>query len=179
MKRLLYVLLISNVAVLSSFISFSMNVSALTYSEAVDVSFTFNPSISVSLSAADLIINNLAPGSADDSNTITVSVSSNTATGYVLSANVGNSTTYNTRNLIKSGSADNFASIAFGSSLASLTTDDTWGFSYKPSGSGTSWTNYSGLPLYSDTNNTATLISTTEAMDSVMSGRGALCKDEA
>ncbi|MBR2994702.1 hypothetical protein IKF32_02185 [Candidatus Saccharibacteria bacterium] len=141
----------------------TVNAYSLSYSYDVDVSFTFNPTISMSISSPDLLIYDLAPGSAADSNNIRVGVSTNTAYGYVLSATVGQETNYETRNLILSGSAANFASLAFGSSVASITTDNTWGFSYKPSGSGSSWTNYSGLPLYSDSNNVATLISSDNA----------------
>lgn len=143
----------------------SSSTSALTYTQAVDVSFKFNSTIRMDLSSANLIIRELVPGTAMDSNTITVGVTTNTAYGYTLSANVGNNTTYDTRNLIRSDSNSKFTSIDFGSSQASLTTDDTWGFSYKPAGSSTSWTNYSGLPLYSDTNNTATLLETNAASD--------------
>ena len=140
--------------------------STLTYQTSIGVGFTFNPMLSINLSSVDLIISNLAPGSSADSNIITVTVSTNTAYGYTLNATVGEATNYNTRNLIRSGVADNFASIDYGTSLASLTTDNTWGYSYKPSGNSASWTNYSGLPLYSDTNNVATLISTQDPADS-------------
>ena len=140
--------------------------SALTYQTGVGVSFTFNPRLAITLSSADLIISNLAPGNAADSNTITVTVNTNTAYGYTLNATVGEATNYNTRNLIRSDINDNFSSIAYGSSLASLTTDNTWGYAYKPSGQSSTWTTYSGLPLYSDTNNVATLISTQDPADS-------------
>lgn len=136
---------------------------SLSYSYDVDVSFTFNPTLSMSISSADLLINDLAPGNAADSNEIRVGVSTNTAYGYTLSATVGQATNYETRNLIMSGSAANFASLAFGSSVSSITTDNTWGFSYKPSTNGASWANYSGLPLYSDTSNVATLINASGA----------------
>ncbi len=140
--------------------------SAVTYQTGVGVGFTFNPTLSINLSSADILISNLAPGNAADSNTITVTVNTNTAYGYTLNATVGEATNYNTRNLIRSDINDNFSSIAYGSSLASLTTDNTWGYAYKPSGQSSTWTTYSGLPLYSDTNNVATLISTQDAADS-------------
>lgn len=141
------------------------NVNALTYSSDTKVEFTFNPTIGVALSS-DLHIDDLAPGSTSDSNIITVSVVTNTAYGYTLNATVGQATNYETRNLVLDGNNSyNFASINYGSSLASLTTDNTWGYAYLPSTSGASWTTYSGLPLYSDTTNVATLISTDEAAD--------------
>ncbi|MBQ2672867.1 hypothetical protein IJG01_02770, partial [Candidatus Saccharibacteria bacterium] len=42
--------------------------SALTYQQDIPVSFTFNSSIILTLSSADLRINNLVPGTASDSN---------------------------------------------------------------------------------------------------------------
>ena len=143
----------------------SGNVGALTYSSDTNIEFTFNPTIGVSLSS-DLHIDDLAPGDTSDSNIITVSVVTNTAYGYTLNATVGQATNYETRNLVLDGNNSyNFASINYGASLASLTTDNTWGYAYLPSTSGASWTTYSGLPLYSDTTNVATLISTDEAAD--------------
>ncbi len=133
------------------------SVSALTYSQDVGVSFTFNPTFRLTVSS-DLFINNLAPGTTSDSNIIDVNILTNNITGYSLKATVGNATPYNTRNLVHStsGSSANFASINYGASLANLTTDNTWGYSYSTN-AGSSWTNYSGLPLYSDTTNVATL----------------------
>lgn len=130
---------------------------ALTYSSDVGVKFTFNSSLQVNVSA-DLIISNLSPGTDSDSNIIDVVVKTNNATGYTLNATVGNNTNYNTRNLVHnlSGSSANFASINFGSSLSNLTTDNTWGYSYSTN-NGSTWSNYDGLPLYSDETNIATL----------------------
>ena len=134
----------------------SAPVLALSYSQAVDVSFTFNPTLSINLSSADLVISELVPGSIADSNTIDINVSTNTAFGYTLSANVGNVTSYNTRN---------FTSVAIDSSLDNLSSDNTWGFSYKPSSDSAPWASYSGLPLYSDTENTKTLVDTNSPLD--------------
>ena len=134
------------------------SVFALTYSTDVNVQFTFNPALQIDLSSADLLISNLSPGTAADSNVIDVIVKTNNITGYTLNATVGNNTTYDTRDLVHevSGSSANFASINYGSSLASLTTDNTWGYSYSTDG-GTNWEDYDGLPLYSDATNIATL----------------------
>ena len=138
-------LTLGSVAFLS--ILFTSNSSALTYSSNVDVGFTFNPTISVNLSG-DLLINNLAPGSVSDSNTINVTVATNASQGYVLTATSGTKTT-NTDLVNQTNSAYKFSSIATNASLASLTTDNTWGFSYS-SDSGSTWSNYSGLPLDND-----------------------------
>ena len=138
-------LTLSSVAFLS--ILFTSNSSALTYSSNVDVGFTFNPTISVNLSG-DLLINNLAPGSVSDSNTINVTVATNASQGYVLTATSGTKTT-NTDLVNQTNSTYKFTSIATNASLANLTTDNTWGFSYS-SDSGSTWSNYSGLPLDND-----------------------------
>ena len=139
--------------------------SALTFSSDVDISFTFNPTISLSLSSSDLVIANLAPGSAADSNEITVTVSTNTAYGYTLNATVGQQTNYETRNLILddyggSSSDPIFTSLAYGASESTLATDNTWGYAFKTSTSNAPWSSYSGLPLYSDSNNVTELIDT-------------------
>ncbi len=123
------------------------NSSALTYSSNAEVGFTFNPTISVNLSG-DLLINNLAPGSVSDSNTINVNVSTNASQGYVLTATSGTKTT-NTDLVNQTNSAYKFSSIATNASLSNLTTDNTWGYSYSED-SGTNWSNYSGLPLDND-----------------------------
>lgn len=133
---------------------------ALTFSSDVEIGFTFNPVLQVSLSSADLVINNLAPGASSDSNEITVTVNTNTAYGYTLNATVGQATNYETRDLVLSGNNASFASLDYGASLASLTSDNTWGFSYQTSASGASWSNYSGLPQYDDEENVTTLIAT-------------------
>ena len=105
---------------------------ALTYTQDIDVSFTFNSTISVTLSSANLIIPNLLPGTASDSNIVTVNVKTNNSTGYALSATVGNSTTFNTRDLKHQTSTitDKFSSINFGTIVATNTafSDNTWGY---------------------------------------------------
>ncbi|MBP5647908.1 hypothetical protein J6X04_01290, partial [Candidatus Saccharibacteria bacterium] len=118
--------------------------SALTYQSSVGVGFTFNPSISVSLSG-NLVISNLVPGSTSDSNIISVAVSTNASHGYTLVATAGTSTT-NTNLVNSSNSSYIFSSIATNADLASLTTDNTWGYSFSTN-NGTNWFNYSGLPL--------------------------------
>lgn len=128
------------------------NISALSYSADVGVSFTFNPTISISLSSSNLDISNLVPGNTLDSNSINVSVSSNNANGYTMLATVGNAEHSNT-NLNHSNNANTFSSIPTNANLASLTTDNTWGYSYSIDG-GSSWTNYNGLSLYSDNGTT-------------------------
>ena len=69
----------TNITLCSSNIFNNSNVFALDYSSNVGIGFTFNPTLSVSISPNDLIIDNLIPGSTLDSNSINVSVATNAA----------------------------------------------------------------------------------------------------
>ena len=137
-------------------------VSALTYQSTVNPTFTINPSVTVTLSSADLVISNLSPSTASDSNVVTITAQSNNSTGYVLNTTVGNNTTYNTTNLVFNNTSsnpnpsnpvtDNFTSLDTTDSISTLSnlTAGKWGYSYSTN-SGSTWSNYSGLPLYSTT----------------------------
>ena len=118
----------------------TINTSALLYQSSVGVGFTFNPTLSVNISFSDLVISNLAPGTTNDSNTINVSVATNAAYGYTLSAIMNG----NNSNLTHTNGTNVFSSIDTDANLSSLTTDNTWGYSYKLSND-TNWNNYSGL----------------------------------
>ena len=130
------------------------NANALSYSTSKDISFTFAPTLSIGLSTDSLTIDNLVPGTTSDSNTVSVTVSSNTPYGYVLSAGVGSTLStdpyYNTSDLVHDNSTtqvpttNKFSSISTSASLESLTTDNTWGYSTSTDG-GTNWSTYSGL----------------------------------
>ena len=151
------------------------NTSALSYSSDVNIGFTFDPTISISVSG-DLLIPNLTPGNSADSNSITVSVATNTAYGYTLTSTVGssnsnngNSTGNNSRNLVNSiDNNQSFTSLDYGSNIADKTNfnDNTWGYSYSLNNSN-NWRPYSGLPLYSDVNHSTVLYSTYDAAGSV------------
>ena len=144
----------------------SESATALTYQTGVGMNFTLEPSISVSLSNSEIYINDLAPGTSADSNVVTVTVFSNATGGYSLTSTVGD-TTYNNRNLTnKDSSAAIFSSIDFGTEKAYTAgggnlEDKQWGYTSSTDG-GTTWAAYSGLPLYSDTENVATIMSGTE-----------------
>ena len=135
-------------------INTNANASALSYSTNEDISFTFVPTLSIGLSTNSLTIDNLVPGTTSDSDTVTVTVSSNTPYGYVLSAGVGSTVSsdpyYNTSDLVHDNTAtqvpttNKFSSIATSASLPTLDTDNTWGYSTSTNG-GTSWSTYSGL----------------------------------
>lgn len=144
----------------------NQSVSALTFQQDIGVSFTFNSSLSINLSSADLIISNLAPGTSNDSNIIDVTVNSNNTNGYTLNATVGNSTKYDTRNLVHKNTniPNTFQSVDYGSSIATNANLDPnkWAYAYlDTANSNTTWSNYSGLPQYNDENHIATLKTTT------------------
>ena len=130
------------------------NANALSYSTSKDISFTFAPTLSIGLSTDSLTIDNLVPGTTSDSNKVSVTVSSNTPYGYVLSAGVGSTVStdpyYNTSDLVHDNSTtevpttNKFSSIATSASLQTLDADNTWGYSTSTDG-GTSWSTYSGL----------------------------------
>ncbi|MBQ2622836.1 hypothetical protein IJG12_00750 [Candidatus Saccharibacteria bacterium] len=154
--------------------------SALTYQSNAEVGFTFNPTISLNLSG-DLVISNLAPGTASDSNIIDVTVATNASQGYNLLITVG--VKGGTSSLVNSSNNNyTFTNLSTTpgtvSSLANFT-DDTWGYSYSVD-NGTNWisgstgstaSGYAGLPL--DNNDNAeergnggiALISTTNPAD--------------
>lgn len=133
--------------------------SALTYQDGTNVQFTFDSTLSISLSDADIIIGNLIPGQDDVSNTVDITVNTNNLCGYTLSATVGN-TTKNHRDLRHANGVANFASLAVDANLASLTDESTSVWGYSISNDGTTWSNYNGLPKYDDTQNIAELNAT-------------------
>ena len=139
-----------SVIIMLSFISITFT-SALSYQSNVGVGFTFNPTLSVNISPSNLVIDNLTPGTASDSNVINVSVATNSAYGYILTTSAGNNITYSTTNLVHTNGSNVFSSISTNANLTSLedvSDNNVWGYSYKLSGDNT-WSSYSGLPLYS------------------------------
>ena len=147
----------------ASIFSFS-NANAVTFESEQGVAFTFNPTVTISITGGTgatndgLTITNLTPGDVKDSNIITVSASANTPLGYSLSSTVGSST-YNTTELRKDGTstANKFTNLTTNVSSLSNFSDNTWGYSYSTD-SGSTWisgditsttaTGYNGLPIY-------------------------------
>lgn len=130
------------------------NVSALDYSSNVDIGFTFNPTLSISLSSSDLIINNLKPGAIDTSNEININISTNNAYGYSLYASAGNED-HGSTDLIHNDNIGAFSSIGTNANLPTLISDNSWGYSCSLDNSN-NWTPYNGLPLYTNAPNRIT-----------------------
>ena len=139
----------SNNLALSLFGLSTSSVSALSYESEVGIGFSFNPTLTISFSSSDLAIDNLVPGSSSDSNVINVNVSTNASHGYTLAVNT------NSDSLVHSNNSNVFSSIGTDASIESLTSDNTWGYSYKLSND-TTWSNYSGL----SSSTTKTLVNT-------------------
>ena len=170
--------------------------SAVTYQSNVGVNFTFNPSISLSVSD-NLNVDNLTPGGSSDSNIITVGVTTNSVAGYTLSATVGNKTDASTALTNTANSSYTFTNLATTPGVAanlSAFGDNKWGYSYCKdtptncgSGGSATWISgsvgadgaagssvagYAGLPLDNNDNvdergmGGITLINTTSSADS-------------
>lgn len=111
------------------------------------IEFTTDSALTITLSSDDVSIDNLIPGTADVSNEISVTVSTNSETGYTLNA-VGGTTENATTNLVHVDTSieDTFSSITPGVSVNAITEDRTWGFSTDHGAT------YSGMPIfYTDT----------------------------
>ena len=160
------------------------NVSALSYQNSELISFTFAPTVQITISD-NLTIPSLSPGDGKDSNIITVTASSNAISGYTLSSTVGDSTTYPTNELRKDGTNTTYKFSSITTNIPTLSdfSDNEWGYSYCTSSNDctntTNWisgdititdptsplyptTGYNGLPLYT-TETPITLINSTDA----------------
>ena len=145
--------------------------SALTYQSSTNVEFTLNPTISITLSDPNLIIDNLTPGSSNDSNIITVNISTNAGYGYYMSATAGTSTG-NTDLTNQSSPSAKFTNLSSNVATLSSFPDNNWGYSYSTD-NGTTWisgsegntsTGYNGLPLDNDDSGpTGIILSSTDS----------------
>ena len=119
---------------------------ALSSETSSDLSFTFQPMLSLSLSETSLSIGELYPGTFGRSNNMEVVVNTNSISGYTLAAAVGDGETYYTTNLENVTSATPFTSLATNANVETFETDNTWGYTLN------SGTTYSGLPYYGEAN---------------------------
>ena len=172
----------------ASIFSFS-NANAVTFESEQGVAFTFNPTVTISITGGTgatndgLTITNLTPGDVKDSNIITVSASANTPLGYSLSSTVGSST-YNTTELRKDGTstANKFTNLSANKASLSNFDDNTWGYSYSTD-SGSTWisgditsttaTGYNGLPIYTTSSPIKLINSSTAGSSSIQFKIGA------
>ena len=111
----------------------------------LDFSFTFSPTLAISLSSDELVIDDLMPGNYDYSNTISVNVSTNNAFGYTLYAKVGGTSgAAAANNRLVNSAGGFFASLAMTDELTLANFGaGKWGFTTENTISGS--TVYSGL----------------------------------
>lgn len=155
--------------VLINLIQVTVPAFALEYQSTSDIGFTFESAISMRVSG-DLEINDLALGDYADSNVITLDLATNILEGYSLIATVGNSSSSATNttdltNLTNWGSTMNSLSVSdqlANMGVADVSENGKWGYSYSTDGD--TWSNYSGLPLYSSGSG-AVLVDTTTPLD--------------
>ena len=123
-------------------------------SSSANASVTVSNTISLTLTGGDLVIDNLTPGNASDSNVITASVTSNSPYGFHLSATTG--TSGGTTSLVNTADSNfTFTNLNSNKTILADFSDNTWGYSY--SADGTNWISgdygagatagYNGLPL--------------------------------
>ena len=126
-------------------------------SSSANASITVSNTINLTLTGGDLVIDNLTPGNASDSNIITATVTSNSPYGYHLSATTGTST--GTTSLVNTAdSTFSFTNLSANKATLNDFSDNTWGYSYSTD-NGTSWISgdygtalagYNGLILDND-----------------------------
>ena len=138
------------------FVSYK-DVSALTYSSSAELEFTFLPTITITFSPnTGFIINDLSAGNSAYSNTVTVSASSNSSDGFILSATVGktNDNNRNNNRLVHSNNTDYFEGIATNASLTlNNLGSNKWGYSTYDT-TNEEWSDYSGLATIGNTGTT-------------------------
>jgi len=121
--------IISTCGILLGGVAMAQAASAVvTYKTSTDVQFTFNSTLNLTVSD-NFTITDLAPGTADNSNTVDITVGTNSSAGYTLSAKVGN-TTYNNTSLTRTANStldtNNVFTMTAGG--ASTLAAGTWGY---------------------------------------------------
>ena len=126
-------------------------------SSSANASITVSNTINLTLTGGDLVIDNLTPGNASDSNTITATITSNSPYGYHLSATTGTSS--GTTSLVNTADSNfSFANLSTNKATLNDFSDNTWGYSYSTN-NGTTWISgdygsalagYNGLTLDND-----------------------------
>ena len=141
----------------------------LKFQSTQQVQFTFNPTMSLQISD-NLVITDLVPGTATDSNEVKVLINTNFLSGYYLTATSGTSST-NTDLINESSDVYRFNSLDPDMELPDMSEamDNQWGYSFKVDDG--NYGQYSGLPLDGDdADSGAILIDTSQAADSKVIG---------
>lgn len=151
MRRLKQILITLCVAV--SGCALTGAVSALEWQDEVDVQFIFGDTLTMAITGGyentgDAIIGSLTPGTADRSDDLSIAVSTNNGSGYVLSARVGvDDGVHNSNSLV--GTSGVFTSLASNASYTLTSNDfvaDYWGYTLETGNDAT----FSGLNYDTD-----------------------------
>ena len=182
-------LLVAGILSFTSTDLFSRDAFAETFESAQGISFTFNPTVRITITggtgatSSGLTIDNLTPGDYKDSNIITVTAGSNSPLGYTLSSTVGSST-YNSTELRRGGTetANKFTNLTANKASLSAFDPGYWGYSYSTN-SGSTWISgdivsgtsagYNGLPIYTTASPIKLINSSTASESSVQFKIGA------
>ena len=167
------IITLTSLIIILSFINITLTY-ALSYQTYQRLDFTFNPTLQLTMSSAELTIPSLTPGASSDSNIINIGVATNTFGGLNLTATVGNSTN-DTTSLVSHIDNNNpnknpvFINLPTTAATLSDLPNNTWGYSYASRNTSTntdatwsSYSSYNGLIKYDDTTSTpSTLLDTT------------------
>ena len=146
----------------------SSPISAITFQDSVDVQFSFDVSLGLTLSSDILLIDGLSPGNSAHSNTISVDVMTNNVSGYTLSARVGGAGQTAANNSLVD-TATNAAFTSLGSDASLILTQfgsNQWGYTTSITPDIIGSTQYSGLSYGSD----KTINATTTASGTAVAG---------
>lgn len=117
------------------------SVGALSAQEEVDIYFSFNPTIGLTLSGSEISIKNLSPGNAAQSSGFTITINSNNVYGYKLFATAGDGDTYTDNSLVNENAKFTSLALDAGAALTSMA-DNTWGWAKNGEDA------FYGLPYY-------------------------------
>lgn len=118
----------------------------VTKTQDVKVRFTFNSTLNLSVSQDTITIGSLASGTVEESEPVTISVATNNAGGYYLSATAG--TKGENTDLVNSSTSTKFTHLGSDASKTAKDEleDNTWGVAFTDGGSEV-FKSYTGLPL--------------------------------
>ena len=139
---------------------------AVNKTQDVDVKFTFNSTISLTVSEETIEISGLSAGTAGESEPVTVSVATNNANGYYLSATAG--TAGGNTDLASEAGSGKFTHLdSEADSELTAMGDNTWGVAYAAGDADIAKSNFTGLPIDGGDNGESgkKLLETTSATD--------------
>ncbi len=127
--------------------------SAVTAQSSLGIQFSFNSSLSMTLSSFDLVVPNITSGNYNNSNTITINVATNNNYGYTLMATVGDDTkqAFANNSLVNTSSSSATISSLLPTDRLTIANfgDGKWGYTVAPTVNSSAV--YSGISHDTDT----------------------------